>query len=175
MAKKGINSKSKGADYERRIAKILGAWWGETFYRTPQSGGLIHQWGADTRIAGDITTPKESKFPFTVECKKREGWDLDQVIKGTGQVEKWWSQCIGDSEKVGLKPMLIFSRNFNPDYCMIKYEDFIAFARLKKEVNNFNFFVVHRVGLPYKRVIVSLEDFTKAFTKEDVLNTFGIK
>ncbi|ACI91024.1 gp24.1 [Bacillus phage SPO1] len=170
--KKKINSKAKGAEYERRIAKYLGAWWGESFHRTPQSGGL--NWGTDSRVAGDITTPVDSKFPFTVECKKREGWDLDQVIKGTGQVEKWWTQCIGDSERVELRPFLIFAKNFNPDYCMLKYDDFISLARKRKE-NNFNYFIIHTVGVPYKRVVVSLDDFTKAFTPEDVLEALGVE
>ncbi|UNY49072.1 hypothetical protein sp82g_135 [Bacillus phage SP82G] len=57
---------------------------------------------------------------------------------------------------------------------MLKYDDFISLARKRKE-NNFNYFIIHTVGVPYKRVVVSLDDFTKAFTPEDVLEALGVE
>ncbi len=57
--------------------------------------------GVLTRVAGDITTPVGSKFPFTIECKKEKDGTWIRLLR-YGQVEKWWTQCIRDSERVGL-------------------------------------------------------------------------
>lgn len=168
--KKRINSKQKGSEYERKIAKILSKWWGEEFNRTPMSGGL--HWKQDNRVAGDIVTPPDSVYPWTTECKKRQEWDLEQVLKGTGDVEKWWSQAVGDGERVGLRPLLIFSKNFAPDYVMLDYKDF---CKLTNNVDHvpFNYFVVHKVGTE-KRVVCNLFDFTAYVTKDTVISALNL-
>jgi len=167
MAKgKGINSKAKGSEYERKVARQLSQWWGEEFHRTPMSGGL--HWKEDNRVAGDIVTPPESLYPFTTECKKREGWDLEQVLKGTGDVESWWQQSVSDGERVKLKPLLIFSKNFAPSYFMIRLEDFERIASFKKGRIAFNFFIISIVDKE-PRIVCKLEDFLKHVVKEDVL------
>lgn len=120
--KKGINGKQKGAKFERDIAKLLSEWWGEDFNRVPMSGGL--DWQKDNRVTGDIVPPPDSDFPYTVECKKREGWDFEQVIKGTGEVADWWKQCTNDAKKVDKIPLLIFSKNRSPIYFMVHVDDF---------------------------------------------------
>lgn len=171
MAKKKINSRVKGSEYERKIAKILGAWYEEEFHRVPASGGL--RWGKDNRVAGDITTPVESKFPFTVECKKREEWDLEQILKGTGEIEKWWQQSVNDSDRVDTLPFLVFSKNFAPDYVMITACAFKKIVTASKKVP-FNYFVVSTCDKPV-RVVCLLEDFTKHFTKENIEEALPIK
>ena len=110
----GKMSKAKGSTYERHIAKKLGAWWGEEFQRTPASGGL--RWKQDNRVCGDIVTPPGSTFPWVVECKKRENWTMDSLLNGSAEVSKWWKQVTDDAERSGLEPMLIFTRNRQPDY-----------------------------------------------------------
>jgi hypothetical protein len=166
--KKPINSKAKGSEFERRIAKALGKWFKEDFNRTPASGGL--HWKEDNRVAGDIVTPPDSIFPFTVECKKREGWDLDQVLKGTGEVEKWWMQAVGDSERVKLLPFLVFAKNFSPYYLMLDFMTFFKLQQGKGEQVPFNHFVVH-IKDNGPRIICVLEEFTAFFTKEDIIAT----
>ncbi|QBL97953.1 hypothetical protein EauM23_00060 [Exiguobacterium phage vB_EauM-23] len=118
------NGRNKGSAYERHIAKKLGAWWGEKFQRTPASGGL--DWGKDNRVCGDIVTPPGSEFPFTVECKKRENWTMDSLFKGSKEVEKWWAQVNKDCERSGLLPMLVFSRNLQPDYVCLAADDYVS-------------------------------------------------
>ena len=166
--KKGINSKQKGSEYERKIAKLLGTWFKEEFHRVPQSGGL--HWGDDTRVAGDITTHIDSKFPFTVECKKREGWDLEQLLKGTGDLESWWAQAVNDSNRVGLLPMLVFSKNFSPNYLMIQKSAFDKLVAKKVDPIPFNFFAVGKYG-EESRVVCVLDQFTQFITKEEVLES----
>lgn len=170
--KKKINSKAKGSSYELKIAKILSAWWDEEFHRTPMSGGL--HWKSDNRVVGDIVTPPDSLFPFVVECKKREEFTFEQILKGTGDVEKWWKQCTGDCKRSGgLKPMLIFSKNFAPNYLMIDYTDFSKTIEPGK-VPEFNYFVIHTKDGKPDRILCVLEDFIAHAPKEHVYKTFNL-
>lgn len=122
----GKKSKQKGHGYERRISNLLTKWWQkkfpeEEFNRVPQSGGL--RWKDQEKVGGDIVTPE--LFPYNIECKKRENWTFEQLLKGTGEVLKWWEQSVKDAKRVGKKPMLIFSKNYFPDLVMIEYEEFM--------------------------------------------------
>ncbi|UPI12873.1 hypothetical protein [Bacillus phage SBSphiJ5] len=118
MAKK---SKTKGASYELKIAKLLTSWWGGgTFNRVPASGAL--HWGRDQRVAGDIVAPLEADFPFVIECKKREEWTMDHILLDIGQPREWWEQVVVDARRVARVPILIFSRNRAKDFIMIPYE-----------------------------------------------------
>jgi len=168
--KKRVNSKQKGSEYERKIAKILSKYWGEDFHRTPMSGGL--HWKEDNRVAGDIVTPPESVYPFTTECKKRQEWSMDQLLKGTGEIEEWWNQAVGDSVRVKLKPLVIFAKNFSPDFMMLRYEDFKPLED-KIESPKFNYFVVNSPKHE-PRVICQLSDFIKHISKSDILEAYGL-
>ncbi len=163
--RKGINSKAKGSEFELKTAKILSSWWGEEFHRTPMSGGL--HWKADNRVAGDIVTPPDSVFPFSVECKKREGWTFDQVLKGTGEVESWWSQCLADAEGVGLKPMLIFAKNFAPINVMIAAKDYFQIAESRNNKMPINCFIISIKGKE-PRVAMLFQDFLDVVSKSDI-------
>lgn len=112
----GKKSRNKGSGYERKIAKILGHWWAddpELFRRTPMSGG----W-AKEKLTGDITPVKEEgeDFPFSVECKKHEGWEFHQFFSIKSKFWDWWEQCVSDCEGKDKLPLLIFSRNRIPDF-----------------------------------------------------------
>lgn len=169
MATKKINSSKKGSEYELKIAKTLSKWWGETFHRTPMSGGL--HWKEDNRVAGDIVTPPDSIFPFSVECKKRESWkDMDSLIKGTNsELEEYWEQCISDAESIGLKPMLIFAKNFNPDFVMIALKDYPKHIDLPDQC-----FVLYKLGRKPDRIIVKLDAFLEKVSKEDIIEHMDI-
>lgn len=114
-------SKTKGSTYELKIAKSLSAWWGHEFNRTPASGGL--RWGAENNVAGDIVTPPTAMFPFVVECKKREGWTLENLFLNNTEIKEWWHQVVDDCERVGKTPILIFSRNRANDYIAVPYQE----------------------------------------------------
>lgn len=121
----GRKSKGKGRSYESHIAKKLSKWWGrdKAFRRTPSSGG----WDRD-RAPCDMVVP--DGFPFDVECKKNEGWELVQLLKSPDKslLAKFWAQA-ADECRPGRSPWLIFSRNNQPDFVMMR---FASWGRLSK-------------------------------------------
>lgn len=119
MASVGRGSRAKGSNYERVIAKKLSPIWGGEFSRTPGSGSL--HWGSDNRVAGDIVAPPEVNFPFVVECKKHEGWTVENIMLDNGEPKTWWAQVVTDCRRVKKTPMLLFSRNRAKDFVMVPY------------------------------------------------------
>lgn len=167
-----INSKKKGSEYELKIAKVLSAYWGEEFHRTPASGGL--HWKQDNRVAGDIVTPPDSVYPWVTECKKREAWTFDQLIKSTGEIESYWKQVCRDSNETGLRPLLIFSKNYEPNYMMMHHNDFLTLmGHCGYTVAPFNTFIIHKPN-NRDRVICVLEEFIAKVTKQSVIEAFGL-
>jgi len=116
-----INSRSKGGRGEREAVKLLKSWWGSEFSRTPGSGAFatITQ-RTDLNVSGDVSTP-DPDFPFIVEVKWHEDWDLDQLIKSEKcKVWQWWKQAKDQAEGTGKLPLLLMKRNHNPWYYMMR-------------------------------------------------------
>lgn len=107
----GKKSKRKGASFEKTIAKIFAAYYGCRVFRTPGSGGWAtsHDFGP----RGDLVfTHKRINKLLHVECKKRELWDLSDLLTGmreNSSIDNWWAQTVRDCGKK--IPMLIFARN----------------------------------------------------------------
>lgn len=125
------NSRTKGNSYELRIAKAFAQWSGEHIRRTPQSGGWSN---AKFGVSADLVCDNP-KWPFHIECKKREGWHLDDLITGirpddTRSIEAWWKQTVDSCPKKGYTkkgytttPMLVFARNRGPSLVMMRAWD----------------------------------------------------
>ncbi len=102
--------------YEVAVAKHLGAWWGSTFRRTPSSGAWSTQgrrYGntASNDFHGDIVTPPEAKFPFSVECKVYKSVEIYLSLYGKSNVHDWWEQCLADAHSVRKWPLLVMREN----------------------------------------------------------------
>lgn len=164
------NGRNKGSAYERHIAKKLGEWWGEKFQRTPASGGL--DWGKDNRVCGDIVTPPDSSFPFTVECKKRESWNMDSLFKGSKEVEKWWVQVKGDCEKSDLFPMVVFSRNLQPDYILMRHRHWHEIHHTGRQIVVPPDRIILHIDMD-EVVVLRLDDFTNLYTPDMVVDSVG--
>ena len=129
-----INSRAKGASFERLIARELSSWCGFSCRRTPASGG----WAK----TGDITPndPKEMvSFPFCLELKKRQDWDLLQLMTGRGlegSIKSWWKQCLRDAKQSKKMPLLLISKNHCDIYCMLRRSDFkkLELGRVAKSI-----------------------------------------
>ena len=106
--KKRVNSKRKGSNFERKIAKILNERLNtKEFNRTPGSGAFAttHK-GLPSylKIQGDLITP--SGFPFVVECKNGYDVQLDDLFKRKSDFFSFIKQAQGDA-KAGKKEWMV--------------------------------------------------------------------
>lgn len=111
--KGGKKGKRKGNKNERKLAAEFKEWWGKgEWARTPLSGG----WSSKSvregfRTCGDIITTAED-FPFCVEGKHQEGWELIQLLSNPNSIlYKFWDQAVEQTPS-GLIPLLVVHRNY---------------------------------------------------------------
>jgi hypothetical protein len=147
----------KGGANERAIAKILQEWWSDhnpdvKFTRTPQSGGW-HAKG-EWNLAGDVVCSDE-EFPFHIEAKKQEHWNLDQLFAATGPVFEWWWQARRECPEDKL-PVLTFTRNRRPQYMMLEWLDGLYTLLSKEEATVILLCMPDSPNL----LICTLDDFT---------------
>jgi len=124
---KRTSAKEKGKEFEKEVGKILGMWWcGIPFPRAHGSGCSAtiqckHQ-AIEGRIfhhTGDLYVPEE--FPWSVECKRQEGWTLEHLLEDQcGFVWQWWEQCCKDADLSMRWPLLVMRRNHRRSLVMIE-------------------------------------------------------
>jgi len=151
----GKMSRNKGNSYEREIAKILQDWWGGEFSRTPLSGGWHKKREENKRVRGDLITPED--FPFLVECKKRENWNLDQILNPKFEPLQWFMKLLEECEDK--EPFLVFSKNRTPNYIMIREIKFYSL------IQSFEFFIL----LKRKYLITTLDEFILQISKRGII------
>lgn len=128
LKKKKVNSLKKGQRGERKLVKLFSDWWGSEFFRTPGSGafatlGFKYK---DHDLSGDILT-LDKTFPFCVESKHVEGWTLEQMLTSEKTLmHKWWKQTVKETPE-GKIPLLVFTKNRAPLYCILRTCDWEAF------------------------------------------------
>lgn len=117
------NGKQKGNRAERALVKKFAKWWGSEFYRTPGSGSFATRgYTGDVDMHGDIITPDKT-FPFCVESKNCEGWHIEQLITSPKcDIWKWWQQTVSETPQNKI-PLLVFTRNRQPDFFMMREND----------------------------------------------------
>jgi hypothetical protein len=103
-----INSRAKGATFERDIATDLRAWLGDgwTVTRTPTD----RQRSQDkSGHAGEFTIVGPRAFPWAIECKNGAAFDLRQLWRSPvdGPLPKWWAQTMRQAATVGRRPLLV--------------------------------------------------------------------
>lgn len=155
-----VNGRNKGANFERVIAKQLSEWCGFTITRTPSSGG----WAK----TGDITPkdPKEMvKFIFGVECKNNESWNFPLLFKGRERGElnsvfsQWWKQCTDDCKISKKIPIVVFTRNNDPVFCIMRSTEFRMLNKVSRiidyiKIGSFRIFLWEDLlRIPYKKVV----------------------
>jgi hypothetical protein len=110
------------------VASFLSKWWeGAEFRRTPSSGGWAGSKKAreDYGATGDIVCSDPS-FPFCVEVKSAEGWELEHLVQAplTSSLFRYWGQTV-EQTPVGKIPLLIFTKKFRPWYVMFDTSSFL--------------------------------------------------
>ncbi len=118
--KRAKAARRKGKRGERALCQRLEQTFGVAFHRTPASGAM--RWGKRADVRGDIIC-EELWFPFVVEEKNREAWDLELFFKGKGGIWKWWGQVLGDSKDVGKIPLLFIDKVRSPGFVIFRIRD----------------------------------------------------
>ena len=86
-SRRGRGSKRKGANYERKVAKLFKEKHDIDLVRTPQSGGFAKKSAKANDFRGDITCLDETKdFLLHVECKNQK----------TLKIRDWLEQAQSD-------------------------------------------------------------------------------
>ena len=157
--------KEKGSRLERTVAKLLSEWSGYKFIRTPMSGA-IHNF-KDKRVVSDITAPLSiGDWPFSIECKNTENnWELNTYIEGTAVFWKQWEQCLADSQREDLKPMLVFSKNYRDIFVAVTEIDFLQMG-----LDVPNKVVIHALGKHL--VVFKFKDFLSSIDLPMLLKKF---
>jgi len=110
--KQRVNSKRKGSNFERKIAKLLNERFGtKEFSRTPGSGAFAtthKNLPENLRIQGDLITP--TSFPFVVECKNGYDVQLDDLFKRKSDFKSFISQAQKDASHANKEWMVIYQK-----------------------------------------------------------------
>ena len=110
--KSRVNSKRKGATFERKIASLLNERFKTTeFCRTPGSGafGSTHQLPQHLIVHGDLITPKN--FRYTIECKNGYTLELDDLFKPKSDFFKFIRQAKDDARRANRDWMVIYKKD----------------------------------------------------------------
>ena len=117
------NSRTKGASFEREVAKLLLLELGITFKR------YLRQYQEADH--GDLI-PDDPAFPFELELKRY----AHGPISGT---DKWWQQVTTAANKTGKRPALIYKYDRQPVRVVVELQgircniSLEAFCYLAKE------------------------------------------
>ena len=107
-----MNSKHKGSNFERKIAKMLNErLHTKEFSRTPGSGAFAttHKGLPEhMKIQGDLITP--SGFPFVIECKNGYDVQLDDLFKRKSDFFSFIKQAQSDAKAANKSWMVIYQK-----------------------------------------------------------------
>lgn len=132
----GVNGKSKGSGFERKIANLLSARFEpvtgikQSFRRNADSGSYfggtnqrrVETHDLDHANFGDLICPKH--FEFSVECKfYKTGPTFSSIVKGKiPQWDEWIKQAKQDSVNSGKLMMLIIKYNGVDELVLVEAE-----------------------------------------------------
>lgn len=114
-----IDGREKGQSYMREVCRKLERWAGCRFVPRPTVVAPLDGWA----VKGDVAHDASVDFPFVVEIKKIEGWELDGAFESPKwPVWKWWEQCLSQAaSRESAHPLLIFSRNRRKSYVLTRW------------------------------------------------------
>ncbi len=126
---KKVNSKQKGAAFERRVCRALSLWVSkgkaeDLFWRSAMSGGratvMYKKNKSASSQAGDISSVAVEGHVltdrFSIECKNYEDLHLHNLVYGgKGGVVDFWKQATTDAHRNQKEPMLIAKQKRKPE------------------------------------------------------------
>lgn len=117
-----VNGKQKGDSFENAVCRALSRWFDPTLpekvkladlpfrRRSTAIMPLAGHWEGNGDILHRPDLPHP--WPFCVECKHVEGWELDGILANGGWVVwTWWSQAVEQAARDSAVPLLVFTRN----------------------------------------------------------------
>lgn len=131
-----FDSAAKGNKFEADVAAAISAALydrPDVLRRTPTSGAMATFWPFDIYPA----KVDEDKFQFGFECKNRENWDLEDLLRHKRSehggrrdtyILDWWDATVADSEryfekfKLAKAPVLIFRKNRSRPLVLLESE-----------------------------------------------------
>lgn len=179
----GRKSRRKGGNHERKVVTALSEWWTNggdknAFARTPRSGA----W----KFPLDIVPPRGC--PLLVSCKNEERWaGLEMLLESDGAFKTYWNELdiayndilkhenlfmsvtgVGHENVISV---LIFTRNFKPDYIMMNVSDYNALvgyvgAFMKRKITSMLFLEDYQLNNKREFVTMLLKDFFEWVTPE---------
>ena len=128
--RRGKNSKRKGGQFERDIAKKFQDRYGVELKRTPQSGGFAKKSDKADDYRGDITiVDTKQMLALHIECKNTKNWSLPTWLR---QAEE---DCPSDRT-----PIVVFHQhNTSKNYVCLSLEDFFLLVEKDKVVKKRSF------------------------------------
>jgi hypothetical protein len=122
--------RAKGHAFERQVAKLIIKAFARfgikkvDCYRTPLSGG--HRFACKKQPGDLVISARLAKlFPFCVECKNNERWEMWHFVSGLQEdsiESKWLRQAL--AETTGKRhPLLVFKKNNIPAFCALRLHD----------------------------------------------------
>lgn len=117
----GKNSKARGSGYEKSVSDAFSAWYGsdEAFYHTPGSGSK--HWATSMNVFGDVISIPEIGFNYLIECKRYEGWTIENLLKGNLHFPSWVAQAVREGDMNGKVPLLIYKRRATKSFVTMPY------------------------------------------------------
>ena len=101
----GKYARTKGAVFERDMARVFSKWSATNVERCPGSG----VYGKRIKgLTGDLVFPDDP--PLCVELKRREGWTWTSLLKGKTEFPHWWEQT-WHACPPAQAPVLVFKKN----------------------------------------------------------------
>ena len=119
--------KQKGAQFERDVCRRLSLWMSngaheDLYWRSAMSGGrstVAAKYGKRLAAqAGDISciSPLGHALTdhFLIECKNYHNLNFDGLIKGTGNLSRFWDETCVNAANYDKEPLLIAKQNQQP-------------------------------------------------------------
>jgi hypothetical protein len=166
-------NREKGVGWElivaKQIAKDLGGFDQQRYLpRAPESGARI-QWKGDIVAADKLA----SIWPFLIECKKQEGWQLEGLLKNDNKhiIKEWYTKAAEQAkESYGKTPILIFARNYQPWLVAFPLSIVTPRMLLPKSPCTYVAFVVDVKGEQHAVGILTYQNFIDLFLKPEYGN-----
>jgi Holliday junction resolvase len=102
------NSKRKGANFERKVVKILEERFDHPFSRTPGSGAFATTHKTVQDMSGDIIVPAGFRFCIEAKCGYDHELHLTKLFDPRSRLYDFIRQVVRDSKKMKKDWMLIW-------------------------------------------------------------------